>query len=246
MYCYTDRVSYSRIDKDGLLGVSNIVDAMQDCCLFHSEDVGHSALTLLEKNRAWLVSSWHVIFKRRPKMGEVFQVNTWPYQFKGIFGCRNFVMETPDKEVLAVADSKWFYFDSAAGRPARIDKEEIEAYPTEPALEMNYSSRKITSPDNLTFVQKVDVCQNYLDTNNHVNNGQYVRLAVNVLPVDYEVSEFRAEFRLAAKMGDTMYIRTARQEDYFYVVFTDEEGNPYFISEFQGFPHKKENGETNV
>ena len=55
MYSYHDRVSYSRIDKDGLLGVSDTVNAMQDCCLFHSEDVGHSALDLLKKNRAWLV-----------------------------------------------------------------------------------------------------------------------------------------------------------------------------------------------
>ena len=37
MYSYSDRASYSRIDKDGLLGVSDTVNAMQDCCLFHSE-----------------------------------------------------------------------------------------------------------------------------------------------------------------------------------------------------------------
>ena len=115
MYSYHDRVSYSRIDKDGLLGVSDTVNAMQDCCLFHSEDVGHSALDLLKKNRAWLVSAWHVVFKRRPVMGERFTVHTWPYQFKGIFGCRNFLMETPDKEVLAYADSRWFYFDPSTG-----------------------------------------------------------------------------------------------------------------------------------
>jgi acyl-ACP thioesterase len=87
-------------------------------------------------------------------------------------------------------------------------------------------------PENLTLVEEVDVCQNYLDTNHHVNNGQYIRLAVNVLPIDFEVSEFRAEFRLAAKMGDTMYIRTASEKGKFYVVFTDKEENPYFLSEF--------------
>ena len=80
--------------------------------------------------------------------------------------------------------------------------------------------------------QTVDVCQNYLDTNNHVNNGQYIRLAVNVLPLNYEVKELRAEFRLAAKMGDTLYIRTAETDEHFYVVFTDADKNPYFLSEF--------------
>ena len=233
MYSCEDRVSYSRIDKDGLLGVSNVVDAMQDCCLFHSEDVGHSAILLKEKNRAWLVSSWHVVFVRRPKMGEVFRVHTWPYRFLGIFGCRNFLMETPEKEVLAYADSKWFYFNSLTGQPTRIDTGELEAYPTEPPYDMNYSSRKIPCPRNLSLVERIAVCQNYLDTNDHVNNGQYVRLAVNFLPIDYDVAEFRAEFRLAATMGDTLHVRTGTENGFFYVVFTDEEGTPYFISEFQ-------------
>lgn len=232
MYTYRDRVSYSRIDKNGLLGVSHVVDAMQDCCLFHSEDVGHSALDLLKKNRAWLVSSWHVVFQRRPKMGEQFAVHTWPYQFRSIFGSRNFLMETNEHEALAYADSQWFYFDSLTGQPAPVDREEKDAYPTEPAYEMEYKPRKVSCPAELTLVQKVDVCQNYLDTNNHVNNGQYVRLAVNVLPADYEVSELRAEFRRAAKMGDTMYIHTAQTAEHYYAVFTDTEGTPYFLSEF--------------
>ncbi len=232
MYTYHNRVSYSRIDKDGLLGVSNVVDAMQDCCLFHSEDVGHSALDLLKKNRAWLVSSWHIVFKRRPKMGERFAVHTWPYQFRSIFGSRNFLMETDEHEVLAYADSQWFYFNSLTGQPAPVDREEKDAYPTEPAYEMEYRPRKVSCPSDLTLVQKVDVCQNYLDTNNHVNNGQYIRLAVNVLPPNYEVGELRAEFRRAAKMGDTMHIHTARTADHYYAVFTDAAGTPYFLSEF--------------
>ncbi|MCH5264708.1 MAG: acyl-[acyl-carrier-protein] thioesterase [Lachnospiraceae bacterium] len=233
MYSCNDRVSYSRIDKDGLLGVSSVVDAMQDCCLFHSEDVGHSAMLLREKDRAWLVSSWHVVFLRRPKMGEVFTVHTWPYQFRGVFGCRNFLMETPEKEVLAYADSKWFYFNSATGQPVRVDEEEKEAYPTEPPYDMDYASRKVFCPEQLELQGSIAVCQNYLDTNNHVNNGQYVRLAANFLPVDYEVAELRAEFRLAAKMGDTLYVRTAQEKDCFYVVLTDENETPYYISEFK-------------
>lgn len=233
MYTIHDRVSYSRIDKDGLLGISNVVDALQDCCMFHSEDVGHPALELRKKDRAWLVSSWHVVFNRRPVLGEHITVHTWPYQFKGIFGCRNFLMETPEKEVLAYADSQWFYFDSASGRPARIDPEEKEVYPTEPPYNMEHVSRKVICPEHLELKQVIDVCPNYLDTNNHVNNGQYVRLAVNALPIDYEVKELRAEFRLATRMGDTLYLRTTVQENLFYVVLTDEEGEPYFLCEFK-------------
>ncbi len=232
MYSYNDRVSFSRIDKDGLMGISNIVDALQDSCMFHSQDEGHSALQLLEKNRAWLVNSWHVVFCRRPVMGEHFMVHTWPYRFRGVFGMRNFLMETPEKETLAYADSTWFYFDSARGVPVRVEEDELAVYPVEPAYDMEYRSRKVHVPENLEEAGQIPVCQNYLDTNNHVNNGQYVRLAVNALPQDYPVSEFRAEFRLAAKMGDTLYTRTGTCDGCFYVVFTDRDGTPYFVSEF--------------
>lgn len=234
MYSYKNRVSYSQLDKEGKLGVSNVVDAMQDCCLFHSEDIGHGALKLLEKNRAWLVSAWHIVFKRRPLLGERYTTYTWPYKFQGIWGCRNFCMRSQEDEVLAYADSRWFYFDNQSGKPAHIDAEEIEAYETEPAYDMEYGSRKVKCSLPLTLVQEVPVCENYLDTNRHVNNGQYVRMAVNVLPVGYEVSELRAEFRLAAKMGDTLYIRTAQDDEHFYVVLTDADENPYFLCEFSG------------
>ena len=116
MYSYKNRVSYSQLDKEGKLGVSNVVDAMQDCCLFHSEDIGHGALKLLEKNRAWLVSAWHIVFKRRPLLGERYTTYTWPYKFQGIWGCRNFCMRSQEDEVLAYADSRWFYFDNQSGK----------------------------------------------------------------------------------------------------------------------------------
>ncbi|MCI8792438.1 MAG: acyl-[acyl-carrier-protein] thioesterase [Eubacterium sp.] len=232
MYTIHDRVSYSRIDRDGLMGISNVVDCLQDCCMFHSEDAGHSALELLKKDRAWLVSSWHVVFRRRPTLGEYISIHTWPYQFKGIFGSRNFLMETPEHEVLAYADSRWFYFDSAAGRPARIDREEIEVYPTEPPYEMEHAPRKVNCPEDMELKQVIEVSPNYLDTNDHVNNGQYVRLAANALPMDYPVKQLRAEFRLAAKLGNTLHLRTAVTEDRFYATLTDREGEPYFLCEF--------------
>ena len=222
MYRYKDRVSFSRMDYTGRLSVSGVVDAMQDCCMFHSEAVGRSSQELLKINRAWLVNSWHIVFKRRPKMGEEFFASTWAYQFKGVFGCRNLLLESLDSEVLACADSHWFYADVTTGKPEKVAQEEIEAYGTQERYDMPKKSRKVRCPDNLELCQKLTVCQSYLDTNGHMNNGQYIRLATNVLPKDFAVSELRAEYRLAAHLDDEIYIRTAKENDCFYVIITDE------------------------
>ena len=155
------------------------------------------------------------------------------YKFSGIFGQRNFLVETSEHEVLAYADSRWFFFDSESGKPTRVDDEEKEAYGTEEPYDMDYSvSRKVTVPEGLETADEVTVNPSLLDTNNHMNNGQYVRLAVGYLPMGYEVAEFRAEYRNALHYGDSFIVKTGERDGKFYVVFTDMDDTPYYISEF--------------
>ncbi|MCR4606012.1 MAG: hypothetical protein K5639_08460 [Eubacterium sp.] len=232
MYTISDRVSYSRIGKDGKIGVAEMINCLQDCALFHSEDIGHSAATLAKRHRAWLVSAWDVIFVRRPMMAEEFFVHTWPYKMTNLFGQRNFLVETPEKEVLAYADSRWFFFDSENMKPAKVDDDEKEAYKPEPAYEMDYSSRKVKIPDGLEMRDRIEVTHSCLDTNDHMNNGKYVEFAVGYIPADFEVKEFRAEYKNAAKLGVQMVVNAGESDGLYYVVYADEEGNPYFISEF--------------
>ena len=143
MYKCKDRVSYSRIDTEGKLKVYAIVNAMQDCSLFHSEDVGLSCMDLKSEDaHAWLVNSWDIVIKRRPIMGEVFEVSTWPYKMRGVFGMRNFVMKTEEGETLAYADSHWFFFDQKTGTPVKPEPEDYEAYGMEEPYPMEYRSEE--------------------------------------------------------------------------------------------------------
>jgi acyl-ACP thioesterase len=234
MYQYKNRVSYSQLDIRGTLGISHVVDVMQDACMFHCEEVGRSCMDLKKEDRAWLVSSWYLELNRLPKLGETYLVSTWPHQIKGVFNCQNVVLQSLEGEVYACGDSKWFFYDHKENKPVIIPAEEKEYYQIEPPYEMGRSKRKLSCPDNLELAQKVTVCANYLDTNNHMNNGQYVRLAMNMLPGEFEVEKLHAEFRNAARMGDVLYIKTVQKEDVFYVVFMNEEDVPYFLSEFHG------------
>lgn len=234
MFQCKDRVSYSRIDKEGKMKVHAIVNALQDCCLFHSEAVGRSCMELKDNAHAWLVNSWHIIFQRRPSMGEEFVVSTWPYKFRGVFGMRNFLMESMDGEPLAYADSQWFYFDQKNGKPLRPSQDEIEPFGMGEPYPMEYTSRKVNYPENMEHRDMVKVCENHMDTNEHVNNGEYIRIAANYLPCGYQVDELRVEYRLAAKLGDEMDIYTKNTEDGYYVVMTDKGKSPYVITCFMG------------
>ncbi len=233
LYQYSDRVSYSRVDKEGRLKVYAIVNALQDCCMFHGEEVGRSCLRLKDNARAWLVSSWHIVCKKRPHMGEEFVIKTWPYKFRGVFGNRNFVMETKEGEPLVCADSVWFYFDQAAGKPVRPAAEDVEPFGMGEPYPMEYKPRKVRVPEKMEYRASMTVCENHMDTNSHMNNGEYVRIAADYLPRGFETEELLVEYRLAARLGDEICIYTKEEADGFYVVMTDENKNPYAIHCFQ-------------
>lgn len=237
MYTYKNRVSYSQIDKDGCLSVYNLVNALQDSLMFCNSKLGCSAFELLKYNRAWMVSSWHVVINRKPKLDEYYSVDSWVYKINSLFSSWNFEMYSASasgtKEVLAYAAAQWFFADPATGKPAKVTEKERGMYTIEAAYDMDYSSRKITYPDNMELAYTIPVSANFLDTNHHVNNGVYLRLATNMLPEDYVVNELRAQYQAAAHIGDTFYIRTKEAENCFYVSLTDEAGNPYFICEFK-------------
>ena len=233
MYQYENRISYCMIGNKGTLKIPSLIDLFQDSSLFHSHDAGYSLDYLDEVHRAWLVNNWHVIVKRMPKMGERVIIKTWPYQFKAVYGRRNYVLQTMDGEVLAIGDAHWFLFDSEKGLPVVPEPSDISNYEVEEKLDMEYKPRKVRYPDDLTFQETVNVYQNLTDTNKHINNGEYIRVATNYLPLDYPVCDVRIEYRNSAHIGDTLYIYTAKNEEYHYVVLCNEEKVPYAIAEYK-------------
>lgn len=43
-----------------------------------------------------------------------------------------------------------------------------------------------------------------IDYNRHVNNANYIRMAMELLPEDFVINGLRVEYRIAAKLGDTL------------------------------------------
>ena len=71
MFCFDSVVKYSEIDADRHMTLTAILDLLQDCCIFQSEELGVGLSFLKEKQRAWVLSSWQVKIRRYPKLGEI-------------------------------------------------------------------------------------------------------------------------------------------------------------------------------
>lgn len=232
MYRMDARVRYSEVDEKRRIKLISILDYFQDCCTFQSEDVGGGIGFLQEMQRAWLLASWQIVIREYPKLGEKIQICTMPYDFKGLYGFRNMLLENEAGEVLAYANSNWIFVDTLTGKPARIPKEVAEAYELDEPYPMERAPRKIRVPEHLMEKREIPVHRFCIDTNHHVNNGKYVLIAEEFLPADFKVGELRVEYRKAAMLGDILYPLVEELEDKVTVVLADQEKNPYAIIEF--------------
>lgn len=234
MYQLNSRVRYSEVNSEQQLTLSALIEYLQDCCTFQSEDMGVGMEYLQQEHSAWVLSSWEIRVLRYPKMGENIQVSTWPCDFKGFYGTRNFLITDESGEIIAKANSLWVFMDTERMRPKKVPAELIEAYQreTEEPLAEEWHDRKIAIPQEGEAKEFVQVARFHIDTNHHMNNGKYVQVAEEYLPEEFMVKGLRAEYKKAAVLGDTLHPKVTREEDTVTVVLADSEDKPYAIVQF--------------
>ena len=233
IYTFDSRIRYSEIDHHGTITLPGIINYFQDCSTFQSEDIGAGLEVLREKKRAWLLSYWQVVVERYPARGEKVTVGTFAYGFRGLFGERNFFMKDADGNQIACANSLWVFMDIEKGRPTRPEESDIAPYGTEPRLDMEYEGRKISLPEQMEDLPSFPVRKYHIDTNEHVNNCQYVQMALEVLPRDLKVHQLRVDYKKSAVLGDQVYPRMAKDGERMVVELCDGEGNVYAAIELK-------------
>ena len=232
MYSFDSKIRYSEIGKDKKLTIGALVDYFQDCSTFHSEEVGLGFEYLEKEKKAWLLSSWQIDILRFPEFGETIKCATWAYDFKNFYGYRNFAIIDQTGEYIVKANSIWFFMDLVAGRPVKIDESQLKGYVREPMLDMEYLPRKLKTEGEFIKQDRFLVKKSNIDTNNHVNNGQYVKMAADYLPDDFKIKRMRAEYKKAALLGDAIVPAIANNDNEFIVSLCDEEEKPYAVVKF--------------
>lgn len=240
MYEYTGTIRYSELDSKGVLSLPALLDYFQDCSTFHSETIGLEMDYMKKIKKIWAMSSWQIVIKRYPKLFEEVSVGTLPYEFKGFIGYRNFQMRTREGEQLAVANSIWSLIDMETGRPSMATPEMLEGFKIEPKLEMDYADRKVKFTGEGEERKPLTIMPHHLDTNVHVNNGQFVRIAMDYLPEDFTIGQMRAEYRMQAHLGDVMIPVVYTEADKVGISLQDQTHSIFANVEFTSHRMEKE------
>lgn len=231
-YSFSGKVRYSEIGENGLLTLPGILNYFQDCSTFQSEDVGLGMKSLKERNRFWVLSAWQVIINRYPAFGEEIRTSTWAYGFRGFMGMRNFTMDTENGERLAYANTFWTFINGETGLPQKLTEGDISGYQMEKKLDMDYASRKIALPEGFCPEDAFSVQKHHLDTNHHVNNSQYIQMAMDYVPENFRIGQMRAEYKQQARLHDVICPQKSVENDKVTVLLNDEGGSSYAVVEF--------------
>ncbi|MBE6033330.1 MAG: hypothetical protein E7222_01375 [Clostridiales bacterium] len=239
MYTYTDRIKMSETDKRRNWTIPAIIDAMQNCVMFQLEDLGVGLDYFEQNNKLLVVTCWQVKIFKLPKLFDTITVGTQVYGFKAATGLRHCMIWDDKGELSVASHSLGVFIDTKTGKPMKTSKEEWNQYDVRadtPCTGIVFQDRHIPLTHPFQVAEEFEVNIHHLDVNNHMNNGQYVRIAYNYLPEDFHAAQFRVEYKKQATLGDKIIVQLAsdkeQQPSVFCVAMCDTENTPFAIVEF--------------
>ena len=205
MYSIKYKVTTSTCDSEGRLKLYSALQMMQDCSEMWIDSEPDVKQYFTKQNMAQLLATRQVEILRVPEYKENLTVTTSVYGMKPMFGFRNtFIYDSEGKPSYRTW-SMGAFVDKAAGKLKRVDDATIASLTLEPQLEMNYKDRRIILPREVgETLEPIKVLRADIDYNKHVNNANYVRMAMELLPENFKVQGLRVEYRVAAKLGDVL------------------------------------------
>ena len=213
MYSLNYKVTTSTCDSEGKLKLYSALQMMQDCSEMWIDSEPQVKDYFARENMAQLLASRQVEIVRVPDFKEELTVTTSVYGMKPMFGFRNTFIYDAEGKPCYRTWSMGAFVDKANGKLKRVDDTVAGSLLIEPQLEMDYKDRRIILPKTEGEVlEPVKVMRADIDYNKHLNNANYVRMAMELLPEDFEIKGLRVEYRVAAKLGD-MLVPTIYKHD---------------------------------
>lgn len=183
IYTYNYKIKYSDIGTDNKITLKALVDTLQEAAIAHSDQAGFGVNNIPDTHLAWLLLNWKVKIISYPILNDIITVKTWPKIFDKLYSYRDFEVYDGNNNLIAIASSKWFAIDTENKKIRKLTPEITEAYGGTTQKEVfNFTfDKKIEEPQEskLNFTYKIQ--RRDLDTNNHVNNLNYIDYALETL-----------------------------------------------------------------
>lgn len=184
------------VDVTGKCSIQFLCRFMQESAWHHAENLGVGFSHLLENNFFWVLTSQYIKINEYPKWGEKIQIHTWPTGKDRLAYIRDFKILDKQKEVIAVAITKWYALDFDRKRPQNIDDiYDFRPEVAERAIKIELG--KLASANADLPIKSIQVGFSDLDVNDHANNVRYIDWMVECFDLDFHKSFHLSELQIS-------------------------------------------------
>ncbi len=213
------QVEIKDIGKNNDVTNKAILGYLEDIACLHSAEVGYGPDDTKSKKVVWLLSEWKLKVIKRPHFGDKLKVITWARDSEICSSYRDFKILDKNEEIVAIATSKWIFFDLNTNKIAKIDENILNLYKPEPGNaifdEIKISKQK--QPNNFESFIEYTTKRLDIDMNNHMHNLNYLQLAYEALPKQvYDNKEFnnvRITYKKEVKLDDKIKCFYTREDN---------------------------------
>lgn len=212
-------VGIKDIGKENHVTNAGFLSFLEEIASNHSATVGYGVNDIQSKNKVWLLMDWKLQVFERPQYGEALKIKTWarPIEKHIFYTYRDFEVFKGEKRV-AIATSKWVFFDLQTNKIAKITDEILSLY--HPEKEQVFEEKeiaKIAEPQEKNLNIQYEVKRADIDINNHMHNLNYLKVAYEALPEEIYFGEEKNNVRIMYKhqilLGDKINCYYTREEN---------------------------------
>lgn len=223
------KISLSNITYHNYISTKGLLGILQDIAEMHSASIGVGVTDIERTKRSWVLINWKVKIIARPKYGDVLTVKTWSRYSTKVYCYRDFEILNEKGDIVAVATSKWILIDTETGKIAKMDENIIAKYLPEGISVFNIVELpKMQEPENYVRSVEYKVRKSDIDVNNHVNNLNYVDMAIEAETDDVSFvntcTEFEILYKHQIKINDKVTLNYCTQNNDHYVVVKSNDG----------------------
>ena len=178
-------ISNYECDRNENIKIISIFHLLQDMADAHAEKLNVGYTFYKQNHLAWIGRAYHIKIFSLPKIFDKIILETWPCSRTALIATREFLIKNMEGNILIAASSQWAMIDTIKMKPIKFDNYSL-TYDvlSERALETEFT--KIQTLRKIDFEKQIQIREDDIDSNGHVNNCVYPMWAMETLDEQFK------------------------------------------------------------
>jgi acyl-ACP thioesterase len=210
-------ISNYECDRNENIKIISIFHLLQDMADAHAEKLNVGYTFYKQNHLAWVGRAYHIKIFSLPKIFDKIILETWPCLRTALIATREFLIKDTNGNTLVAASSQWAMIDTIKMRPIKFDNYNL-TYDVlaERALQSDFA--KIQQLQKIDFEKQIQIREDDIDSNGHVNNCVYPMWAMETFEEqfkkDFVLDEMEINFKKPVfKQDDTITAKVQKNYD---------------------------------